>query len=341
LHLSMSIFLSFALATICWAQNQPSSSWEQYYGADMECFQDTAGTYANVGDYGGQAGWWWCCGITANGERACAPSNEWSMPKTGKFALCENSINADGGIKGNKDLCCTSSLVDNCDTCHAFVVWEFETQQEMEDSSKTTLDTNWRESFEDQDLNERDSYDNQVYPGGYSHARLRQGNDPPVCVYIPNAGGKVIEIKVEPDEQGNRLCISDLHDDQKDRNDPGQITSCDESMVKTCFPDGADTTSGSSGVAFYIECDTTCEEQTDVFLWYRVRTSDGTWQDNGNNGASNNIEMWCDQVGGEYPDWDIVPSDLAPQSNQLNLDPENASAALSLLFVCMAVLFAF
>jgi hypothetical protein len=148
---------------------------------------------------------------------------------------------------------------------------------------------------------------------------------------------------VEPDEEGNRLCVSDLHDDSKDRNDPGQITTCDDSSLKTCFIDAEDTQGNNNppGVAFYIECDTTCEEQTDVYLWYRVRTSEGTWENNGDNGASNNIEMWCDTVNGEYPEYDLYPSDLAVTNPQLDLETDNGVSALSLFASVVALLYAF
>jgi len=341
--------------TIAQVIGEPNSQWEQYYGEEFNCFQDTHGTYNNLlqDDFGVtvSTGSWWCCGITANGERACAPADEWSMPKTGKFALCstrlDNNSNTDEigqtSLKGKRDLCCDNQFFNDCDVCVAFVVWEFDDFEQMSTSQKTTLDDSWRSNFEDQDLVDWDSYDNNVYPGGYAHARLRQGNDPPVCVYVPESANKVVEIRVEPDEEGNRLCVSDLHDDSKDRNDPGQITTCDDSSLKTCFIDAEDTQSNNNvpGVAFYIECDTTCEEQTDVYLWYRVRTSTGTWADNGDNGASNNIEMWCDTVNGEYPEYDLYPSDLAPTNTQLNLEQDNGVAVFSFLVSVVALLFVF
>lgn len=337
-------------------QKKDVLQFEQYYGDDFSCFQDTAGTYNSLlsNDFGVtvSTNTWWCCGITANGERACAPADEWDMPKTGKFALCsyylDRNSNTDeigqSDLRGKRDLCCHNEFFDDCDVCTAFVVWEFDDFTSMDESSKTTLDENWKEQFLDQDLVDWNSYDNQVYPGGYAHARLRQGNDPPVCVYVPESANKVVEIRVAPDETGNRLCVSDLHDDSKDRNDPGQITTCDDSSLKTCFIDAEDTQDNNNppGVAFYIECDTTCEEQTDVYLWYRVRMSEGTWADNGDNGASNNIEMWCNAVNGEYPQYDLYPSDLAPQNTAVDVDVDSGSTAVHLFLIGVTLLlFAF
>merc|ERR1719436_1367333 len=129
-------------------------------------------------------------------------------------------------------------------------------------NAPSTLSQNWREEFLAQNLQDNDGFDNSVYPAGFQKATLREFNDPNVCVYIPNAAGKVIELKVESEEAGDRLCIGDLHDESTDRNNPGQNDACSDSAVKTCFGDA--TVEGSQsdkiGYPFYIFCDEGCEE---------------------------------------------------------------------------------
>jgi hypothetical protein len=328
------------------AQNR-FNQYEPYFSTDFECFLDSNGLYGistAAKDYTASTANdnYWCCGITANGERSCAPILEWTMPVTGKFALCSRNLNnndlKDGNVYGKRDLCCDNSYFNDCNHCTSFVVWEFDTQTDMEDSPKVTLNTTWRDAFDSQDMPSYDSYFNKVYPAGYIHARLREGNDPPVCVYIPGGNGHVIEIQVEPDEEGNRLCVGDLHDDRFDKNNPGQTTTCDDSQLRSCFSDGS-VDDQIPGLAFYIQCDSSCEEQTDIYLWVRARKSSDTWINNGNNGAANNIEMWCDTVNGEYPLYDVYPSQLAPPADPIDQSVTDSASSLVLVFMMFVFLF--
>jgi len=308
--------ISFLLLVIVYSQPNVED-----FGANFDCIES-----------GGQ---WECCGIVANGERHCAPWEEWSEYQ-GSYRRC--NVNLDQAIENNMDLCCDSALIDNCGVCKAFFIWEFSTYEEMNDSQKTTFVKNWEELYLDQNLDDKDAYDNQIYPGGFAHGTLKEFNEPPVCVYIPGAGGSSIEIKVEPDEQGDRLCVSDLEDDINGRNDPGQITTCDDVRLNTCFPDGS-LDEEKDGFAFYIFCDESCEEGGDVYLWFRARYSDTKWTDEDAN-SSDGVEMWCEYVNGNYPEYDVFPSDVAYEKPPIQFEPSSTSSfviffivlSLSLLF---------
>jgi len=310
---------SLLLLVIVYSQNFDPADVASH-GANFDCIQHTESGNS-----------WECCGIVANGERHCAPAAEWSEYQ-GAFRRCDTNLNT--AKNDGKDLCCDSSLIQNCGVCKSFFIWEFSTYDEMNNSEKTTFDEDWKDTYLDQDLSDRDAYDNQVYPGGFAHGTLKEFNEPPVCVYIPGAAGSSIEIKVEPDEQGDRLCVSDLEDDINGKNDPGQITTCDDLRLSTCFPDGSLDTE-KNGFAFYIFCDESCEEGGDVMLWFRARYSDTKWTDENAN-SSDGVEMWCEYVPGTYPEYDVFPSEIAPEQPEMEFDP-NSSSSLVVLFIVLSV----
>merc|ERR1712156_1372149 len=87
-------------------------------------------------------------------------------------------------------------------------------ERELADTSvqTVTMSKTWREDFlaEESAPNEVDgvqlppyAYGNPISPAGFMKATLREFNDPPVCVYAPNVAGRVIELKVEPEESGS------------------------------------------------------------------------------------------------------------------------------------------
>merc|ERR1740129_2375481 len=71
-------------------------------------------------------------------------------------------------------------------------------QEAMKDSDNTNagkvfLQNDWRD----------------LYYGQASRTVQHDGKDvdPPVCVYVPNVGGRVIEVRVEPEESGSQVCV--------------------------------------------------------------------------------------------------------------------------------------
>jgi len=202
----------------------------------------------------------WCCGIAADGKRMCSKEANWGM-HGGKRTYCKGGTGNQSYTKqrnGQKkfgdpdnrgrawDICCDDELIGNCGQCKSFVVFPWPTQDElleMAENQRTDpgnpreiLNRDW---YEADFLQQEDPVGkNEVYPAGFMHATLQEYNNPPVCIYVPNSAGKVIEVKVEPDEKNSRMCISDLHDDTTNRNDPGQNTTCDDFRLLSCFADG-------------------------------------------------------------------------------------------------------
>merc|ERR1711879_405610 len=140
------------------------------------------------------------------------------------------------------------------------------------------------------------AYDNLIHPAGFARATLREFNDPPVCVYVPNVGGRVIEVRVEPEESGSQVCVDDLHEDSLERNTPGVTQACDDVKLQTCFSD-ANTDDAIDGFAFVISCSESCADG-DVDLWFRLRASINKWTESGDASKGTdqtelNTEMWC------------------------------------------------
>jgi len=206
-------------------------------------------------------------------------------------------------------------------------------QEAMKDSTNTAagkvfLQNDWRDLYygqpkrtvqydgengpEDVDYPEY-AYDNLIHPAGFARATLREFNDPPVCVYVPNVGGRVIEVRVEPEESGSQVCVDDLHEDSLERNAPGVTQACDDSRLQTCFPD-ANTSEDASGFAFLISCAESCAD-SDLDLWFRVRASINRWVDSG--------KVTKDANGNPIVDADGNPvGNLAPGSDQTEVATE-------------------
>jgi len=337
----------------------------------FSCFRDVGGMYtawSNVYYPGDSANNYYCCGLMANGRRQCDKLNEWKQVGDTHFVLCERnyeeayrSTDNSGNPKVRRDLCCNNRDFNDCNLCKSFMVWDFTVEtdsqggdryleqelysQATHDNVRVTLNDTWRDAYyqslrDYQNLGYPPSaYDNTVYPAGFARGTLREFNDPPVCVYAPNAAGRVIEIKVEPEEAGSQICIDDLHEDSLERNAPGVTQACDDSRLRTCFPD-ANSEDDVQGFAFLISCSESCADG-DVDLWFRIRASVHKWTeagraDLGTDQTEFNTEMWCmwgnqdmrddeggsnfpdafpDELDGDFSKWDVYPSDLTPEED--------------------------
>jgi len=312
------------------AQRHPVTDYNDHFNC-IETYSYNEGT-----DTWEKSGNWECCGYNGLGERHCADQSEWEKYE-GKYRRCKslpfNGYRTPEDMIGSGyDLCCDSGepYIDDCGKCKSFYIWDFISYDSMNSSS--TLAEDWRTAYTAQTLDNNNGYDNQVFPAGYQKATLREFNDPNVCIYVPNAAGKVIELKVESEEAGDRLCIGDLHDESTDRNNPGQNDACSDTTVSTCFGDANvdSTETDKIGYPFYIFCDEGCEEgggSGDVSLWLRARFSPKTWLE-GTRSADDNVEMWCEYVVRDYPEYDVFPSDLSIKTPPLVFDDDDSASQL-------------
>jgi len=266
----------------------------------------------------------------------------------------------------NKDQATEDNPIPDPSTCQ-----DISDGGNIEIDGKVTLKDTWRDVFYNQPPKVVDgtdiqyppyAYSNEVYPAGFSHATLREFNDPPVCVYAPNVGGRVLEIRVEPEEAGSQLCVDDLLADTAEKNNPGVTQACDDVRLQTCFPDANSDGEDAGGFAFLISCSESCADG-DVDLWFRLRASVNKWTEAGdeNKGTDKtevNTEMWCmwgnqnmlDELpevdsfkglDGDFSRWDVYPSDLEPETDpQVRPVESNVSGfSLALLISALAFLF--
>jgi len=239
----------------------------------------------------------------------------------------------------------------------------------VEVEGKVTLKDTWRDAFYNQPAREVDgieyppyAYGNRVYPAGFAQGTLREFNDPPICVYAPNVGGRVLEIRVEPEEAGSQLCVDDLLADTAEKNNPGVTQACDDVRLQTCFPDANSDGDDAGGFAFVISCSESCADG-DVDLWFRLRASVNKWTEagselKGTDKTEVNTEMWCmwgnqnmldelpdnaafNGLDGDFSRWDVFPSDLEPEQDPQVRPVESSvsSFTFALLVSALALLF--
>jgi len=269
--------------------------------------------------------------------------------------------------------CNKDSTADIPEGCDAYEIDGIDGNPPIAVDGKVTLKDTWRDVYysqKDKSINNDPdttyppyAYGNEVYPAGFAHATLREFNDPPVCVYAPNVGGRVLEIRVEPDEAGSQLCVDDLLADTAEKNNPGVTQACDDVRLQTCFPDANSDGEDAGGFAFLISCSESCADG-DVDLWFRLRASVNKWTeagdvDKGTDKTEVNTEMWCmwgnqNMIGelpedvdafkgldGDFSRWDVYPSDLEPETDpQVRPVESNVSGfSLALLISALAFLF--
>jgi len=131
----------------------------------------------------------------------------------------------------------------------------------------------------------------EVYPAGFKSFQLSEFNEPPVCIKVDTKGpNKKVEVMIESDVKDARICIVDGSDAGVSNNDIGNVKTCDNGQLYSCFT--AANRDNSNEFYFYIFCDEACEA-ADVPIWVRIRVSDNGWDSN-KSGVDDDIEMWCE-----------------------------------------------
>lgn len=142
--------------------------------------------------------------------------------------------------------------------------------------------------------------DRTVYPVGFKQYTLKEFNEPPICLHVPNSGDKKVEILIESESADASFCVHDASDLGYANNDVGNVSTCGKGQIYACFtaaePGTADAetqaTTHLEDFSFYVYCKESCLA-SDVNLWIRIRTSEQTW-DQGKTGVEDDLEMWCE-----------------------------------------------
>lgn len=137
-----------------------------------------------------------------------------------------------------------------------------------------------------------------IYPVGFRYFTLREFNEPPTCIHVPNSHDKKVEVMIETNSKDSRICIMDGNDMGIGTNNAvGNVKTCDNGQLYACFTAATPTVGGvNEDFYFYIFCDGSCEA-ADVDLWVRIRVSERPWSA-GKTDTESDIEMWCEMEKG-------------------------------------------
>lgn len=143
-----------------------------------------------------------------------------------------------------------------------------------------------------------------VYPVGFQQFTLKEFNEPPICLHVPNSGDKKVEILIESESADASICIHDASDPGYANNDVGNVATCARGQLYSCFTaaeagtvdNSTQTTTALEDFSFYVYCQESCEA-SDVNLWIRIRLSEQSW-DMGKTGVEDDLEMWCEMEKG-------------------------------------------
>lgn len=135
-----------------------------------------------------------------------------------------------------------------------------------------------------------------IYPAGFKPFDLREFNEPPVCIWVPDSGDKKVEVMIETEMNDAAVCIRDGSDLGIGRNAAvGNVETCNDGKLEACFTAASDRDENKD-FFFMIYCEGSCEA-TDIDLWLRIRTSRVGW-DYGKTSTQDDIEMWCEMEKG-------------------------------------------
>jgi len=196
-----------------------------------------------------------------------------------------------------------------------------------------------------------------IYPAGFQSFSLREFNEPPLCIHVPDSSDKKVEVMIETEMNDSRVCVMDGRDMGVYTNDVGNVRTCDNGKLYSCFTAATSRTSGSGpqDFYFYISCEGSCEA-SDVDVWIRLRKSQLSW-DIGKQDWESDIEYWCEHERGTeaaeknrpnkiHPEF-MYPSELLPEQPQEypyritnRFDDSAASASSALWAIVVAAVMA-
>jgi len=136
-----------------------------------------------------------------------------------------------------------------------------------------------------------------IYPAGFQSFSLKEFNQPPLCIHVPQSSDKKVEVMIETEMNDSRICIMDGRDMGVYTNDVGNVKTCDNGKLYSCFTAATRRTdSAIKDFYFYISCEGSCEA-SDVDVWIRLRKSERSW-DEGKKDWETDIEYWCENERG-------------------------------------------
>jgi len=151
-----------------------------------------------------------------------------------------------------------------------------------------------------------------IYPAGFQSFSLREFNQPPLCIHVPNSSDKKVEVMIETETNDSRICIMDGRDLGVYTNDVGNVRTCDNGKLYSCFTAATKRSQNANqDFYFYISCEGSCEA-ADVDLWIRLRKSQRSW-DQGKSDWASDIEYWCEHERGTEAGEEVDASKIHPE----------------------------
>eukprot|EP00455_Lapot_gusevi_P009647 TRINITY_DN14336_c0_g2_i2.p1 TRINITY_DN14336_c0_g2~~TRINITY_DN14336_c0_g2_i2.p1 ORF type:complete len:244 (-),score=88.38 TRINITY_DN14336_c0_g2_i2:183-914(-) len=148
--------------------------------------------------------------------------------------------------------------------------------------------------------------DSTKTPVGFRTAVLYEDNNPPICLTVPTVRGRAVEIMVESQNPGARICIRDPN--PRINMAQGEVVGqCGFGRVNSCFT----SSTNIDDLKVIIYCDQACRT-ANTNIWYRVRKSAMSYADNLASSDPQYPEMWCDMIKSDP--LTMFPTDLRPQA---------------------------
>merc|ERR1719326_2631541 len=94
-----------------------------------------------------------------------------------------------------------------------------------------------------------------IFPAGFRSYSLREFNEPPVCIWVPNSGDKKVEVMIETEMNDASVCIRDGSDMGVGRNaDVGNVETCNDGKLEACFTAATNNQNSNKDFFFMIYC---------------------------------------------------------------------------------------
>jgi len=191
-----------------------------------------------------------------------------------------------GDIEDNLKIYCPATVDDSGNTVYpGYYEWTGPI-----DESLWTWETTWQAD---------EAAGQTVYPAGFQGYTLGWYNNPPICMKVEGSHDKKVEILLESDTENANLCIHDASDTSVDLNEVGSVSNCGTGKLYACFTAATadDGTSTGEDFGFYVFCNGSGCEQSDLTVRMRIRLSEQSWDD-GKTDLTDDLEHWCEYERG-------------------------------------------
>jgi len=369
--------------------NNVPHDWEYVHATTKEERDNAPRKGDSNGRHQGKDWWYWGDDwkqLIANGDQGMSPEpskeREWATTNKNFLGQCNEGANAEMiGQEMTKVLklsdcrkACAfefTTTTDIREKCHYFSYDDLGQKCRLYRRCGWPYDKSQNQNENQLDLTDEDCYGQEtrsddckwtgtvwktytlvdIFPAGFRSYSLREFNEPPLCIHVPNSSDKKVEVMIETEMNDSRVCVTDGRDVGVFTNDVGNVRTCDNGQLYSCFTAATTNSGNGSDFFFYISCEGSCEA-SDVDLWIRMRMSDRNWEQ-GKKDWSEDIEYWCEEEKGKtcldnkkverneftYPS-ELLPDEPEKYPYRITQTFPDSAGALSTALACLAGLVA-